>query len=175
MRPRILLFAFFGLCMLLGSNSAWAHDEVFPDIINLALGESYDIDHYDSDPFKGTLTLTVTNTGVDLWGDFHFQILDNQYNSVTFDDGASLISNGVSSYTVDTTNNDHDLNFYFYNDPIGQNESVTFQVYTNNTSGQLPLFGMTIAPSPVPLPGAVWFLASGLAGIFGISRKKKSS
>ena len=33
--------------------------------------------------------------------------------------------------------------------------------------------GLAYAPSPVPIPGAVWLLGSGLAGLVSIRRKKK--
>ena len=172
MNLRQLSFIAFMLCFLFGPTSVWADSVTIDTPYELALGEQDFVLHDDADPFKGSVTLTVTNTGVDLWGDFHFQIPD-EYSSVIFrdDEGVSPSMSGVNDYRYIITNDSHNLDFYFYTDPVGQNDSVMFQVYTDNTADQLTSFSMTIAPSPVPLPGAVWLLASGLFGMIGLRKK----
>ena len=137
----LVCIAILGLTVLLDSTPVMAHSVDFVDPFEMALSDSELIDYYDDDPWKGTVSLTVTNTGLDSWGDFHFQINDPTDGSVIFrdDDGVIPSMGGVSHYSYEIVNGGLDLNFFFYDDPVSQYESVTFDIYTDNTS-QMPCY-----------------------------------
>jgi hypothetical protein len=133
--------------------------------------------HEDADPFKGWLNLTVTNTGTEAWGDFHFQIFN-----VPGSDGKVVFDIAVDSNTLlssqtlqnQTFSFDHTmLDFFFYDDPILAGETAWFSVYTDNTYNNLSYFGVAMWPTPaaVPLPGAAWLLGCGIVGIAAVRRK----
>ena len=168
-RPRIwsLLLALL-ISLLMGSASAWAHSATIEEPYLMELGQSLTVEHSDQDDWKGTLTLTVTNTGEDAWGDFHFYLPEN--GDVYFGESASITS-GVSDYDFDFSL--YALDFYFYDDPVTTGESLTFELYTDNTTGKLSLFGISMEASPVPVPSAVWLLGAGLIGLIGIRRRQR--
>ena len=153
-----------GLIGFLGMTEAHAHSVQILDSFEMSLDDTELIDHTDEDPWKGTLSLTVTNTGLDPWGDFHFQIMDPTNGSVTFRDDGGVIPSmgGVTAYEYEIVDGGLGLNFFFYDDPVCQNESVTFSVYTDNTSQMLSFFQIAMHATPVPLPGGICLLASGL-------------
>jgi len=167
-----IIFLLFGIWLLSGSNSIYAHSIEILDPFEMSLGDPEFIDHYDEDPWKGTLTLTVQNSGIDPWGDFHFQISNPTNGYVIFrdDDGFVPAMSGTDDYRYEIVNGGLDLNFFFYDDPVYQNESVTFSIYTDNTSQQLSFFRVAMEATPVPLPGAFWLLGSGLIGLAGFRK-----
>jgi hypothetical protein len=46
---------------------------------------------------------------------------------------------------------------------------------TLSATGLLTLTGNTVTPPTVPLPPAVWLLGSGLLGLVGVSRRRKTA
>jgi hypothetical protein len=175
----VLLFGcVLNLIFLFGAGKASAHEVsmIIPD--GISLGQSYSFEHDDQAPFKGYAQITVTNTGTQSWGDFHFQIYSLYPNTfwsnpadvffVTSDPYAPAYKNGdntiaLDSYSVTpgTSSAGAMLDLYFYSHPLLANETATFTVYTDNTKDQ-GFFGLTVYPSPVPIPAAAWLFGSGL-------------
>jgi hypothetical protein len=158
-----------------GFAPAMADDvTIVTDLNGVGAGVFRAYDHEDANPFKGFLNLTVTNTGTEAWGDFHFYIFDaqgiNSSSAIFTEDFAPSSSQDPLGYSI--TNDDHWLNLWFYGDPVNPGETATFQVYTDNTAGMLQFFGIGFYASPVPVPGALILLGSGLLGLLGLRRRR---
>ena len=146
---------------------------VFADDVNLTFdmeltGPPKAFDHEEAEPFKGWANITVTNTGTEAWGDFHFEI----YEVVGFgtvenvDFIVDIPNQPVSSqsgltWTVDNVAVGATLDLFFYSDPVLPNETATFNVYTDNTTDQLSFFGLMVHPTPVPEPATIILLSLG--------------
>ena len=177
-KPLFLICFAFMIFLLTGPAPVSAHDAA--DIITSFDGFdlTQEIDHEDADPWKGWLNLTVTNSGIQPWGDFHFeiyQVTDETVENVHFDvdSGAPWCSQTGFSWDVDNDVVGATLDFYFYSNPVEQGDTVSFSVYTDNTTDQVSFFGVSYYPTPVPIPSAVWLLGSGLIGLIGFRRKFK--
>ncbi len=171
---RILLG--LSLLVLLGVSpySAMAHDGSYDDVFEFAgLGSEFAIslEHPDQWPFKGSLTLNVKNKGTVAWGDFHFQIFGpggTDVSTVYWDlTNPPSSSQSPLTWAVDGLK----LDLFFYAAPVLPGQTAQFIVHTDNTNGELPLFGVSAYPTPVPIPGAAWLLGSGLIGLLGLRRR----
>ncbi len=152
------------LGLLLVSAEAWArHPGSWTGEIG-GVGPAYEVQssHADLDPFKGPFTVTVTNTGSQPWGDFHFGIFDpiggQDISNVGFLDASMngedptssqsglswIINNDIVGATID---------LYFCTDPVLPGETAFFTVYTDNPD-HLSFFGVLFYPTPVPPVGA---------------------
>lgn len=165
-----------GLLVLLGMSAqgAMAHDGSYDQVfefVGVGTEVAISLEHPDEWPFKGSLTLNVKNKGTVAWGDFHFEIFGPNgadVSSVFWD----LLNPPTSSQSPLTWVVDGlKLDLFFYADPVQPGETAQFVVHTDNTSGELPLFGVSAYPTPVPIPGAAWLLGSGLIGLLGLRRR----
>jgi hypothetical protein len=177
---RFLLMSLILSCFIsMGAISVKAHDGTVDLSFN---GVGYDFrtafQHNDQDPFKGLLTVNVTNTGTQAWGDFHFQIYEvnsGGVNNVIWDVSApnqpTSSQSGLSWNVNNAAPGGATLDLFFYGDSIQPQETAWFKVYTDNTQSQNSLFGVLVYPTPVPVPGAAWLMGSGLLGLLGLRRR----
>lgn len=178
MNKLLLFMACVSVCLF---STVQAHNGV-ATIDDLELGQSFNLVHDDvdeGDGFKGTFTLTVTNTGTEAWGDFHFEIINGFGGdawSVLFTDFSMGGLNPTSSQSGLSwvINNPFEelstLDLYFYGDPVNPGDTATFTVYTDNTAQELSWFGMSVYPTPVPEPATLSILA--LGGLALLRRKR---
>lgn len=174
-RTAILMAIFF----LSAPALVAAHSAVYTGIELDGVFVPYTDEHADENPFKGAIDLTVKNTGTEAWGDFHFMIfqagwgIDNVFfTSVDrdgIDDYTPTSSQNLQSWTID--NGGHALDLYFYGDLVNPGDTANFRVYTDSTIDEVPFFGIGFYATPVPVPGALTLLGSGLLGLLGIRRR----
>ena len=154
--------------VLCAASTAWAHDGTITTTFSDFSTQGWE--HPDEDPFKGWLTVNVTNTGTVAWGDFHFEFYDpwgtQDISSLSFLDDSMGGEDPTSSQSPFTWLIDNEavpatMDLFYYSDPVDPGESATFAVYTDNTTEELPIFGMTIYPTPIPEPGTVLLLGLG--------------
>lgn len=176
-RTRFLLVGMLlGILLLAGPVSVSAHTVDVPEtfFLNGILEENGDsVEHWDYDNWKGALTITVQNSGTEGWGDFHFRLFDAGpgIDSVRFTDEGQITGSSQNGW-FDISDDEHSLDFYFYDDPIFSGDTATFTVYTDNTAEQLNVFGVGFFATPVPAPGALLLLFSCLIPLFGQLRKR---
>jgi hypothetical protein len=124
--------------------------------------------HEDHDPFKGTVFVTVTNSGNQPWGDFHFQVYDpmggQDISNVSFLDatttppGPNPTSTQTPFYwTIDNVSVGARMDLYFYSAPVYPTQTASFTVYTSNPD-HVPFFGLMIYPTPLPEPSSILLL-----------------
>lgn len=128
---------------------------------------------------RGAIDLTVKNTGTIAWGDFHFMIyqagegIDNVFftseDLTGTDDYTPSSSQNLQSWMIRDAG--HILDLYFYGNPVNPGDTGNFRVYTDNTIDEVPFFGIGFYATPVPVPGALILLGSGLLGLLGIRRR----
>jgi hypothetical protein len=164
------------LALFLGTAPAWGHD--------FSLSTSFDCvgpgaceqtsDHEEADPFKGWANITVTNTGTEEWGDFHFELyqvtapIDNVFFDVSSPNEPTSSQSGLS-WSV--SGGGHVLDLFFYGDALLPTETATFSVYTDNTTDQVDFFGTSFYPTPIPEPTTFGLLAAGLIGLASFRKR----
>ncbi len=135
----------------------------------------------DADPFKGYFQLvTVKNISSEDWGDFHFQLIRSlgipglDPSQVVFgEEGTNFCSQTGYTYIIDNNAvGGPKLDFYFYSNPVEVGETVSFQVWTDNTANQMP-FGVFYYPTVVPEPATMSLLGIGMLGL--ILKKRRNA
>lgn len=168
-------------CSLLFPHSGLAHDaNVTMSFNDVGVGVRETIQHDEvgeNNPFKGWLNLTVTNSGSEAWGDFHFQIFSFPTNPGTVifeEDGAYAPDSSQTSLSYNLSDDGMNLDLYFYADPILAGETAWFRVYTDNTTNKVPFFGVAMYPTPVPVPNGAWLLLTGITAFAAMGRKTRA-
>ncbi|NLE60767.1 MAG: PEP-CTERM sorting domain-containing protein [Planctomycetes bacterium] len=119
-------------------------------------------DHFDADPWKGWIDVTVQNSSTNVWGDFHFEICGATNVYFEMDPPPLVSSQSPTTWVIGTNPGGYStLDAYFYDDPVMPGEIATFQIYTNNTAAQNAWFGVCMWPTPVPEPASLVLLALG--------------
>jgi hypothetical protein len=165
-------FLFFLVVSLIAVPMVFAHDGSWN--ANVISWDSVLLGHDDQDPFKGWATLTVNNSMDDAWGDFHFEIYEPLTHYVIFPatPTPSMLDGSNNPYTGYTyVNGTTTLDFYFYGNPVDPGETVTFKVWTDNTSHTHPWFGLLVYPTPVPEPATIALLG---LGALAVMRKRRA-
>jgi hypothetical protein len=163
---------------LTGPFTAAAHDaNLSAEFFRTGSSFAQQISHNDADPFKGLINLSVTNTGNESWGDFHFRIFSIGQSVANVDFIVAAPHQPTSSqnpltWVVDNTPvTGSTLDLFFYADPVSPGETAWFKVYTDNAKDKVP-FGVMFYPTPVPIPTAFWLFATGLLGLVGFRRRR---
>ena len=118
--------------------------------------------YWDGPVYRGNLTVSVTNTGTEPWGDFHFQIYDpiggQDISAIDFLDASHGGEDPTSSQSSLTWIADNDaigarIDLFFCSDPVMPGETALFSVYIANPD-EVSFYGVMLYPTPVP-PNAV--------------------
>jgi hypothetical protein len=164
--------------ILFFSQCVFAHDG------NLGTYDIYDFsvvqaaDHNDQPDWKGWATLILTNYTGDEWTDLHFQITEawtgDDISTVDFRDDSLggndpvIVGHALDSWAIDNITVGATLDIYFSGDPILAGETVNINVWTDNTTSEVPWFGMCFQPTPEPTTIALL----GLGGL-ALFRKRR--
>lgn len=124
-------------------------------------------------PGVGNLVAIVQGNGLeDEWGFVGNSVVSNKagnalytgsLGSRTYDNGASGLLWSKAKYT--------------FNTPVANGQKVAFKVYTDNSYYDGPYassFSLTITPGFVPEPSSLVAMATGLLGLAGMIRRKRS-
>ncbi len=131
---------------------------------------------------QGSLYLDI-DYGIDFGGSFDswLELYDSSFNLIASNDDArrdtgsqnSFYNSGYYSYDSFISHQITMDGLYYAvvggnANPAGIPTGSNYTLHISNSAGNLP-------PSPVPLPGAVWLLLSGVAGLFGVARRRPAS
>lgn len=161
------------VCISLVSTS-FGHIATF-DPQSMAFGDApIQLVHDDSgepyDSQKGQWMLQITNSGVEAWTDFHFEIV---FGSAIFQNpgGYPMMVDGdtPANFTADLSLDGKSWDIYFPLDTVVPGETVTFTLFTNNQADG-GLFAVLFYPT-VPEPASLAIL--GLGGLLAFRRKIK--
>ncbi len=171
----VAAWASAALIVLIGHvPRAWADDVVITasfDAVGSSAAQMFQ--HEEDEPFKGYAFISLTNTGDEPWGDLHLQIFQVPgFGSVVNVD--FIVDSPYQPYSIPprsmtwVVDNDYydgaygaTLDLYFYDDPVLPGGLAQFVVYTDNTTDQVPFFGLLVYPTPIPEPASLLLLAMG--------------
>lgn len=180
----LLSLSLLSACSLLLPHSGLAHDAneylefgVVGGSARKEITHNDTGDKADDNNYKGWFNLTVTNTGTEAWGDFHFQIFSFPTNpgTVFFEKNIAYApTSSQQSLSYNFSEDGRNLDLYFYADPIDAEETAWFRVYTDNTTHKLSFFGVGMYPTPVPVPNGAWLLLTGITAFAAMGRKTRA-
>lgn len=121
-------------------------------------------------PYIGSTMVMLTNTTMESWGSFHFQVFSTGYpvSNVDFIVSAAYRPTGSQNPLTWVVDNSpvtgSTLDLFFYGDPVLPGQSAWFRIYTDNSVDRKP-FGVLFYPTPVPVPASLLLFAAGLLGL----------
>jgi len=127
---------------------------------------------------EGTLSFFISNTPGDWTFAFH-KTFDTRYDNIGLVNSLNLDLNDpvyfMAQYDIFGTETDL---FDISRISLG----VSASQYSNGTGiwneeSEIEMYGISVIPAlePVPVPAAAWLFGSGLIGLVGVARRKKSS
>ena len=163
------------------ASTATAHPADFTvDFDGVGIGSALYEEHFDLEPFKGWVTVNVTNTSNVAWVNFHFflfSVAGSDISNVDFMEGVietvnydPTSSQSGLTWDIDNVMVGAKVDLFYYGDPILPGNSGQFKVFTNNPDHVA--FGVAFYPSPVPEPATMGLLGLGLAGLVARKRRK---
>ena len=138
----------------------------------------FDIGNVQTSTYDGSgwVTFNVDNQSFYDWGDFHVFIFEypgpnNDITNVEFIDGAPYDpTSSQTPFTWDIGDDGKTIDYYYYGDPIYNNETGTFAVHIDNPDGTL--HGVGYYPTMVPEPvRSTLFIVGG--SVLGFRRFRK--
>ena len=191
MKKFCILLSIFALVLM--GTSAFADNEIVDVTLDQFWSEvdPYTIYNEDKDPWKGYLTLNVVNNTGGYWTDFHFVLLNwGTPSQVFFVDGdcywakpgASNCNPTKSPGAVDNwsiLNNGKAMTLEFGSNPVLNGQSVTFEVYTDNTMTKnnfaIGFYATNTVPVvPEPVSSTLFILGGATLGIRRFIKKRSS-
>ena len=139
-----------------------------------------------------TATDTITTDNQE-WGSFQFTIIVDESGVWHIEDGLDLIGTYQSeplenerrghNYDILYVEDTQQISIDQYGNVVLSNQGGTYWYFRQSDGGVADAsltsqhFTYTVVANPVPIPGAVWLLGSGILGLAGIrirSRKRQS-
>ncbi len=158
-----LFIAILLLPVLLWATSAIAGDDLPPcswsgDIDGVGPDYSAEVVCSGEDRSGGPCQVSITNTGSEPWGDFHFEIYDpiggQDISNIHFLDASMGGVDPISSqsgltWIIDNEAVGATIDLYYCSDPVMPGETAFFEVYVDNPD-EVPFYGVMFYPTPVP-------------------------
>ncbi len=167
-RRGVLALSIVAISAFLVTNSANADD--YDWVGDFALGDpAVQETHNDVDPFGGWINVTITNTGSEPWGDFHFELFSvgEDISNIDFlvdPPYEPTSSQSPLTWVVDNVSVGAKIDLFYYLDPVLPGETANFSVYTDNQD-EVSFFGVMFYPTPVPEPASLALFGLGLLAL----------
>jgi hypothetical protein len=148
---------------LAGRYSSWGVDFGAVDYASGALGPVSPPNGWfvPGNPYLFTATFSLANV--------YAVGVHNVLNSAR--NGATLIAYDSSNNTIESVNSDSDIDTLDFFGLITDTPITTITVQMGDPPFGWGLDDLRFGGNPVPEPGAVWLVGSGLAGLWGLKRK----
>jgi hypothetical protein len=125
-------------------------------------------------PFEDMVFRINNLTGL-FWTDFHIEYANSDPFNLVFFDVPIIIPDTDPTFDFQIGLNDNtglpNAGWIFFNTPEGS--GLWIEAVTDTVVDPFALFSITLQPTVIPIPAAVWLFGTGLLGLIGISRRRK--